>query len=239
MSSYLYIVKSELPLVIQAFLKVDPNSEWALSLKCLSLWLRRAWRAVWLPPAVGPRLRVGGSHRCWGSWQRPIRLASSRTLWGGWQLVIGCASDVQWSPTISVTVYKQQEAKVLPDCGGVFWRYFRGTPLTHMRTSTEAWRRRIPALDLLDLIGIILDKALSMWSDLSLMPVLLFSCQVCLGVWDCISYLCSIQQRLIQWEWTAVTSGAKCWPQFERRLKHMRKCFSDWLWQKSVYISHT
>lgn len=63
-----------------------------------------------------------------------------------------------------------------------------------MRTSTEAWRRRIPALLLLDLIDIILDKALSMWSDLSLMPVLLFSCQVCLGVWDCISYLCSIQQ---------------------------------------------
>lgn len=28
MSSYLYIVKSELPLVIQAFLKADPNSEW-------------------------------------------------------------------------------------------------------------------------------------------------------------------------------------------------------------------
>lgn len=27
MSSYLYIVKSELPLVIQAFLKADPNSE--------------------------------------------------------------------------------------------------------------------------------------------------------------------------------------------------------------------
>ena len=28
MSSYLYIVKSELPLVIQAFLKIDPSSEW-------------------------------------------------------------------------------------------------------------------------------------------------------------------------------------------------------------------
>lgn len=27
MSSYLYIVKSELPLVIQAFLKADPESE--------------------------------------------------------------------------------------------------------------------------------------------------------------------------------------------------------------------
>lgn len=27
MSSYLYIVKSELPLVIQAFLKAEPNSE--------------------------------------------------------------------------------------------------------------------------------------------------------------------------------------------------------------------
>lgn len=27
MSSYLYIVKSELPLVIQAFLKADPDSE--------------------------------------------------------------------------------------------------------------------------------------------------------------------------------------------------------------------
>lgn len=31
MSSYLYIVKSELPLVIQAFLKADPSSEWVLS----------------------------------------------------------------------------------------------------------------------------------------------------------------------------------------------------------------
>lgn len=36
MSSYLYIVKSELPLVIQAFLKADPNSEWVLSPKCFS-----------------------------------------------------------------------------------------------------------------------------------------------------------------------------------------------------------
>ena len=31
MSSYLYIVKSELPLVIQAFLKADPNTEWVSS----------------------------------------------------------------------------------------------------------------------------------------------------------------------------------------------------------------
>lgn len=166
------------------------------------------------PACCWPSAARRRGYQCWGSWQRPFRLASSWTLWGGWQLVIGWASDAQWSPTISVTVYKQQEARVLPDCGGVFWRYFTGTPLTHMRTSTEAWRSRIPALQLLDLIDIILDKALSMWSDLSLMPVLLISCQVCLGVWDCISYLCSIQQRLIQWEWTAVTSGAKCWPSF-------------------------
>lgn len=45
MSSYLYIVKSELPLVIQAFLKADPNSEWVLSLECLWPRLCRAWQA--------------------------------------------------------------------------------------------------------------------------------------------------------------------------------------------------
>lgn len=32
MSSYLYIVKSELPLVIQTFLKADPESQWVWSL---------------------------------------------------------------------------------------------------------------------------------------------------------------------------------------------------------------
>lgn len=100
----------------------------------------------------------------------------------------------------------------------------RNTINTHAHLHLQAWRRRIPALDLLDLIGIIQDKALSMWSDLSLMPVLLFSCQVCLGVWDCISYLCSIQQRLIQWEWTAVTSGAKCWLSFANTISSVSVC---------------
>ena len=64
MSSYLYIVKSELPLVIQAFLKADPNAEWVLSFMfMLYLFIYIINISVllvnttWFPPAVGPESR--------------------------------------------------------------------------------------------------------------------------------------------------------------------------------------
>uniref|UniRef100_A0A1A8GZQ7 Amino acid transporter transmembrane domain-containing protein n=1 Tax=Nothobranchius korthausae TaxID=1143690 RepID=A0A1A8GZQ7_9TELE len=51
MSSYLYIVKSELPLVIQAFLKADPNSDvWYLNGNYLVTWATPAdFLSAWLP----------------------------------------------------------------------------------------------------------------------------------------------------------------------------------------------
>lgn len=105
MSSYLYIVKSELPLVIQAFLNAESDSEWVLSALCninISAATERHSTSARCPAqTLCARSRflaeyVGSKYIHFAPFIDSVGVG----VWWERQPVIGCAAGGPWSGTI-------------------------------------------------------------------------------------------------------------------------------------------